>query len=134
MAAVTSNRMRRLRRVLPWVAVVSLMLQVSIGGVSLSAMALAEGPAATVVCTCFHGADDHGECPMHHTASGRARCRVRGIDDTATAALATLLAPLVTPPSARAELAAPPSRLCTQSALALPVAPAFAPDLRPPRS
>ena len=126
--------MRRLRRVLPLVAVVSLMLQVAIGGVSLSAMALAEGPAATVVCTCFHGAADHGECPMHHTASGRARCRVRGIDDSATAALATLLAPLVMPPSACADLTAPPARTCTQAALALPVAPAFAPDLRPPRS
>ena len=126
--------MRRLRRVLPLVAVVSLMLQVAIGGVSLSAMALAAGPAATVVCTCFRGAGEHGECPMHHTASGKARCRVRGMDDSATAALAALLAPLVTPPSASADLAAPPVRTCTQAALALPVAPAFAPDLRPPRS
>ena len=126
--------MRRLRRVLPLVAVVSLMLQVAIGGVSLSAMALGGASAGPAVCTCFHGAADHGECPMHHTASGRARCRVRGIDDSATAALATLLAPLVMPPSACADLTAPPARTCTQAALALPVAPAFAPDLRPPRS
>ncbi len=126
--------MFRLRRTLPWVAALSLLLQVAIGGVSLSAMALAEGPAVTVVCTCFHGADDHGECPMHHTASGKARCRVRGMDDSATGALAALLAPLVTPPSASAELAAPSARRCSQAALALPVSPAFAPDLRPPRS
>lgn len=126
--------MSRCRRALPWIAALSLLLQVAIGGVSLSAMALAEGPAATVVCTCFHSADDHGECPMHHTASGKARCRVRGIDDRATAALAALLAPLVTPSSASADLAAPPARVCTQAALALPVTPAFAPDLRPPRS
>ena len=128
------RQMSRARRALPWGAALSLLLQVAVGGVSLSAMALAAGPAATVVCTCFRGAGEHGECPMHHTASGKARCRVRGMDDSATAALAALLAPLVTPPSASADLAALPARPCTQAALALPVTLAFAPDLRPPRS
>lgn len=125
--------MTRLRRLLPWMAALSLVLQVGLGGVSLSAMALAEAPA-TALCTCFHGADHHGECPMHHTASGQTRCRVRGLDDTATTALASLLAPLTMPAVAPADLAALSTGTAPQSVLALPVPRPFAPDLPPPRS
>ncbi|MEQ1898821.1 MAG: hypothetical protein ABL971_15720 [Vicinamibacterales bacterium] len=126
--------MLRLRRVLPWVAVVGLMLQVAIGGVSVSAMALGGEPAGTAVCTCFHGSADHGECPMHHTASGKARCRVRGMDDTASSALATLLAPMAAPVVSTNLLSAAPVTVVSQAVLSLPPAPAFSPDLPPPRS
>lgn len=126
--------MSRIRRAVPWVAVVGLVLQVAIGGVGLSAMALAGEPGGTVICTCFHGADDHGECPMHHTASGQARCRVRGTDDAASAALASLLAPLAGPARTAARMTAPPVTAVSQAVLALPAAPAFSPDLPPPRA
>lgn len=126
--------MLRLRRALPWVAVVSLMLQVAIGGASVSVMAMAGEPGGTVICTCFHGAADHGECPMHHTASGKARCRVRGMDDTASSALAALLAPMAAPVVSMNLLSAAPVTVVSQAALTLPPAPAFSPDLPPPRS
>ncbi len=121
------------RRLLPWMAALSLVLQIGLGGVSLSAMAPAEAPASTL-CTCFHGADHHGECPMHHTASGQTRCRVRGLDDAATTALAALLAPLTTPSAAPADFVAPSTAAASQSVLALPIARPFVPDLPPPRS
>lgn len=126
--------MTRLRRALPWVAVVSLLLQAAIGGVSLSAMALAEAPVAVQTCTCFHGAEDHGQCPMHHSASGEARCRLRGLDDAATAALSTLLAPLTPAVPAGSRLAAPVAAFAPRPGAFALVSSPVRPDLRPPRA
>ena len=126
--------MSLLRRALPWVAALSLLLQMAVGSVSLSAMALGGEPAGTAICTCFHGAADHGECPMHHTASGKARCRVRGTADTSSAALAGLLAPMAAPVVSTNRLSVASVTVVSQAALALPAAPAFSPDLPPPRS
>ena len=43
-----------------------------------------------------------------YSASGQARCRVRGMDDQASSALASLLAPLAAAASVPSTLAAPP--------------------------
>ena len=126
--------MFRLRRALPWVALLSLVLQAAIGGVSLSAMALAHGPDVTTTCTCFHGADGHGQCPMHHSESGRSRCRVRGMDDQASSALASLLTPLAAPSTAAVTVAAPVESGRPTPRGASPLGLAASPDLPPPRS
>ena len=126
--------MFRLRRALPWVALLSLVLQAAIGGGSLSAMALAEVPETTVLCTCYHGAEGHGQCPMHHTAAGQSRCRMRGLDDASTLALATLLAPL-TPMEARPSgLVRPLASVVAPAGAVSTLGRAAAPDLPPPRS
>lgn len=123
-----------MRRTLRWAAALILLLQVTVGSVSLSAMAPMGDATVDVVCTCFHGADGHGMCPMHHTKSGEARCRVRGMDDQASLALATLLAPLATPSVAPSALAPAPVSVRTRPALTSPIARAVSPDLPPPRS
>ena len=126
--------MLRLRRRLPWIAAVSLVFQVAVGGVSLSAMARALAPGEQVVCTCVHGSDGHEECPMHHTASGEARCLVRGMDDAATSALSTLLAPTaaLTRPMA-SFIGAPSAELSNVATSFRPLFSTLVPDLRPPR-
>lgn len=126
--------MFRTRRALPWAAALILLLQVTIGSVSLSALAPMGDGSADVACTCFHGADGHAMCPMHHTKSGEARCRVRGMDDQSALALATLLAPTAAPALAPAALAPPPVAVRTQATPTLPTGRALSPDLPPPRS
>ena len=125
--------MRRARRLLGFVTVVWLSLQ--LGSFAFGPIALAMGMADESIpeCTCAH--DGQAACPMHHgQAPGSKVCRLRGTGENAIVALGSLFGTQGLPPASRYEDVAVVTPGPVQVDVTWTIARSSPPDPPPPRA
>jgi hypothetical protein len=119
-----------IRRALARVAVLCLLCECA--PLAMAPVVFWTGATADALeCTCSQG--DHAMCPLHHRSRPAAgRCAMRGLSDTGTVVVASLLGAIGIVPDVRTVAAAPD----TMPIVGEPVSPArrsSSPDSPPPR-